>query len=267
MLRKWIPNLVCLVLIATGSAGAGTYYEARSTNDGAQGGNLMVRAWVDGNLARVEFQESDNPLMKQGGYLLTRDGGEVVYFVDPDEGTYMEWNLAGMMSGLGGAMQGLGGMVKMEFADQKIEKLLEEPGGSILGYDTTHYRYRSTYSIEVRVMGMVQKTRNDVTQEVWSTTQLEDAGFGVWLRNAPPETGIEGLDEFIAAEMGKIQGFPLKSESVTVSTDQRGRSTTSRTGTEVTLIREEEIDPGLFELDPRLQRVEMPDLGSMFGQP
>ena len=247
----------------------GTYYEATTTTVSDQGTmRSEVKAWVDGDLSKVFFEEVDNPMLSKNSYLLTEDGGRTVFLVNPEDETYMEWDLENLLGGVGNMMQSLGPMMKMEFSNHESEKISEEPGGTLLGLSTTHYVFRSAYDMKIKVMGMGQRSHNEIRQEMWVTQGLEDQAFGVWLRTDPPKTGVEGLDELIADQAQQMEGFPLKSVTTTESTDKKkGRSTTSTTTTEVTELRDETIDPAIFKL-PDYTRTEMPSLeglGGMFG--
>jgi hypothetical protein len=247
---------------------AGFHYMAVTTVDGEGGemGSFNVEAWIDGGNAKILFVESGNPFMTQGTYLLTTDGGQNLYLVNPEEKTYSKWDISGMMGALGQMGEAMGGMFKMEFSEPQVEKLLEESGGTILGYPTTHYRYRTSYSMEMKMMGMKRGDQHVTEQDIWSTTALDDEGFSVWLRNAPRSTGFESFDKLLEAEYSKVQGFPLKSVSRTTMTglDKSNRTSTSTTTTEVTLLEETSVPASTFDLDPTYQEVSlMPTAESM----
>jgi hypothetical protein len=144
-------------------------------------------------------------------------------------------------------LKGMGSLVKISFSNQKVEKLAEEPGGTMLGRATTHYRFHTSYDSEVKVMGMGQAGHNDTVTDTWTTTAFNDAGFGAWLRREPPRTGIADLDEMIGSEMKKgMQGVPLKMVAVTKTKDQRGRESTVTSTTEVTSMQEEAVPASTF---------------------
>jgi hypothetical protein len=255
---------LCLVAaLVAAPAQAAMYFESTTTSEGPQGEQTMrTQAWVDGDNAKITFTESDNPLMVQGAYLLTNDGARTLYLVNPEEKTYMVWDISQMLGAFGGALKSMGPLMKMEFSNPKVEKLADEPGEKILGYDTHHYRFRTTYDSEIRVMGMGQSASNDTTTDTWTTAALTDAGFGAWLRRDPPRTGIAGLDELLDAEIAKeIQGVPLRMHTVTTSRDKkRGRETVTTSEMEVTSIREAAAPAGAFELPAGYEKVEMPTL-------
>lgn len=254
----------CAVLVATLTLGAparaGIHYRATTETEAAQGQGqtMQVEGWVDGDKAKVLFGESTNPLLGEGTYLLTMDGGKTVVLVNPEEKTYADFDPGALVATAGAVMKGLGPMVKISFSNRKVEKLAEEPGPSILGYPTTHYRFHTSYDSEIKVMGMGQKGHSDNTTDTWTTLGLADVGLGVWLRREPPRTGIADLDEMIDAEVGKgIQGVPLKMLAVTKSRDQRGRETTATTTMEVTALREEPVPAATFALPAGYTRTEM----------
>ena len=76
-MRKTLLIAVCLGIMLSAPAFAGIYYEATTKADGraGQGQAAVVKGWVHGDKARVEFVESGNPMMAKGGYMLTKDGG------------------------------------------------------------------------------------------------------------------------------------------------------------------------------------------------
>ncbi|MDX1630790.1 MAG: DUF4412 domain-containing protein [Thermoanaerobaculia bacterium] len=262
--KSLLISIAATALAAPGLL-AGTYFESNQTTDVEKGRDqtIVVEGWVEGKNARVEFRESTSPAVSEGTYILTTDGAETVYLVNPEEQTYMEWDLAALVGSLGQMMQGMGGMMEMEFRDQRVEKVAEEPGPEILGYSTTHYTFESAYTLVIKVMGMGREMRTETVQEIWSTSELSAPGFGLWLQKAP-ETGIEGLDEYLEQEMGKAAtGFPLKTETVTTTIGQKGRESVSTTTTEVTTLREESIPASRFQIPEGFTKTEMPDLGAL----
>jgi hypothetical protein len=258
-MKHSIATALLAVLLAA-PALAGMTYESTTTIKGPQGDQVIrTEGWVEGDNAKVVFEQSDNPLFTEGGYLLTTDGGRTLLMVNPKEKTYMPFDI-GQLAGMAGAMmQGLGGMVKMSFTNHRIEKLVEEPGGQLLGHDTTHYRFRTSYDMEIRVMGMGQASANETVTDTWATTSLADPGFGAWLRRDPPKTGIADLDALIAAEVSQgVSGVPLKMVSVTTSKDKKkGKTQTTTTTMEVTSLREQAIPGGTFQIPAGYERVEM----------
>ena len=232
-------SLVALLLLAlAGTASAAIHYQATTTTDNPQGVDfkMVVEAWIDGEKARIEFKESGNPMAPAGAYIVTRDGGKTLFLVDPEAKTYAHWDIEALMRMAGAVLEGMGGLVKIEFSEPQVGKLLDEDGGLVAGLPTRHPRYRSTYSMQVRVIGMKQASQVESVQDYWVTRELSDVALGVWLRSEPPRTGNEDLDRLIDSEMGKIDGFPLKTVTVSKTTGGRKgqRETVTRTEMVVT---------------------------------
>ncbi len=216
---------------------AGIHYKAiTKTQDASnKANNIEVEGWVAGEKVKVEFKEAgNNPMAKKGAYLISKDGGRTIYFVDPAEKTYAEWDLQAMLGMVGNVMQGMGPLLKIEISDPKVEKLLEEDGGTVSGQPTTHYRYRTGYNMKIKVMGMGQETAVVTDQDIWATEKLKDLALAVWLRADPPRTGNEQVDKLIAAEVDKTRGFPLKTVTVSTTTQKKGKQTVTRSTMEVT---------------------------------
>lgn len=242
------------ILLAAAPCAAGIHYQATTRTEGAterQSANVQVEGWVAGEKAKVEFKESGgNPITQKGSYILTKDGAKTLYLVNPEEKTYAEMDLSGLLGAAGAVMNGMGPLLKIQFSEPKVEKLLDEEGGALLGIPTRHYKFRTSYSTTVKVLGMGSSSDVVTEQEVWSTAKLSDLGLGVWLRAEPPRTGNAEFDKLINAEAFKIQGFPLKMITVTTSTDKKkGKSTTTRSTMEVTqLDASASIPAGAFEI-------------------
>jgi hypothetical protein len=227
-----------LLALAAAPAFAGIHYKSvtrTETPAGRGGGETQVEGWAAADKARVEFHASANPLTKEGTYLITKDGGKTVYLVNPEDKTYAVWDLRAMLGMAGGIMNGMGPLLKFQFTNPKVEKLLDEDGGTVVGLPTRHVRYRTSYTLTVKVLGMGNSSDVVTEEDVWATQRLTDLGLGVWLRAEPFHTGNEDLDKMIAAGRERIQGFPLKMSSVSTNTDKkRGKQTVTRTSMEVT---------------------------------
>lgn len=232
-------------------AWAGAHYTARTTSDDQQGHtmSMQVEGWVSGDKAKVVFSQSDNPIMKSGTYLLTRDGAHTLYLVNPEEKTYAVWDVSAMLGAMGSVMNGLGPVLKLEFSDPKVEKLAEDDGGTLLGLPTRHYRFRTSYSMKMKIFGFGNSSDTVTDQDVWASKRLADPGYAAWLRSEPPHTGNAQFDKLMAAEAGKrqIEGFPLKTVSVTTTT-QKGKQRTGRQSMEVTQLESRAVPDSTFEL-------------------
>lgn len=219
---------------------AGIHYKS-TTRTEAQGSNarnndVQAEGWVAGDKAKVAFVESNgNPMAQAGTYILTKDGGKTIYLVNPQDKTYAEWSLQGMLGAVGAIMNGMGPLLKVQFSDPKSTQLADDDGGLVAGIPTRHTKYRTTYTMTVKVLGMGNTADVVSEQDVWATSKLSDVALGIWLRADPPRTGNAEFDKLITAEAGRIQGFPLKVVTVSTSTQKKGgKTTTTRSTMEVT---------------------------------
>ncbi len=230
ILMAWL-----LAAVLAAPASAAIHYQATTDTDGGgQQMKMVVEGWVDGGKAKVEFKDSDNPLMGDGTYLLTKDGAQTLVLVNPKEKTYAVFDVSAMVGMAGAMMNSMGSMFKMEVVDPKVETVVDEDGGAVLGLPTRHLRFEHSYGMKVKVLGMTQASEVEQTQDVWVTTAVRDPGLGAWLRASPPKTGVEAFDKLIAAQIGRIEGFPLKTETVSTSRTDKGKATTTRSTMQVT---------------------------------
>lgn len=246
-MRKLNVVLACAALVIATQSFAGVYYVAQTTAEGGPGAaqqNMTVKGWVSGENGKVLFENSKNPLMGEGSYLITKDGGKSMILVNPKEKTYMKWDMESMMGFLGGAMK----MMHFKYADPKVEKLSEEPDGLVAGIPTVHYKYRTSYTVSMSML-MIHKTTHVVKEEdIWTAPKLVEAALGIWLHKTPPKTGNEDLDKMMQAEMGKMQGFPLRMKTVSTDTDEKGKTATTTVQMEVTELQTQPVADSTFEV-------------------
>jgi Domain of unknown function (DUF4412) len=246
-MRKLNVVLACAVIVIATRSLAGVYYVAQTTAEGGPGAgqqNTTVKGWVSGDNGKVVFESSKNPMLGQGSYIITKDGGKTMLLVNPKEKTYMKWDMESMMGFVGGAMK----MMHFKYADPKVEKLAEEPDGLVAGIPTVHYRYRTSYTMSMSML-MIHKTTHVVKDEdIWAAPKLAEAALGIWLHKTPPKTGNEDLDRMVQAEMGRMQGFPLRIKTVSTDTDEKGKTTTTTVQMEVTELQMQPVPDSTFEV-------------------
>lgn len=246
-MSKRAAVLVLAIVALAPAAWGGVVFTSVTKVEGGKGAaqqNSTVKGWVDGDLARIEFSESGNPMMAKGTYLITTDGGKEVFLVNPKEKTYSKFDVEGMMQFASSAMSAM----NMKFSDPKVEKLGQAPNGLVAGLPTIHYQFRTSYTMSMSFMGMKRSTRIVKEEEVWSAPKLIEAALGIWLRKNPPKLGDDNLDNLMRAEMGKIEGFPLKRKIVQTSTDEKGKAEVTTTLTEVTSLEMSSVSASMFEI-------------------
>ncbi len=265
-MRKLTLSVIsAAVLLAAVPAFAGIHYKSVTKTEAegqkSRGSDVQAEGWVSGEKVKVAFLSSNgSPFTEEGTYILSKDGGKTLYLVNPKEKTYAEWSLQGMLGTVGAVMNGMGPLLKVQFTDLKSTKVAEEDGGLVLGVPTRHYKFHTTYTMAIKVLGMGNTTNVVSDQDVWATNKLTDAALGVWLRADPPRTGNAEFDKLIAAQSGQYEGFPLKAVTVSTSTPQKGNkgATTSRTTVEVTeLDRNATIPAATFEIPAGYKETQM----------
>jgi hypothetical protein len=210
-----------------------TFTTTMHTEGGARGSDMndmTIKVQVSGDKARGDIQASKSPFFADGGYELTRDGGQTILFVNPKDKTFFD--ATKMLRGAAGTLNAMGGLMKMDVSDVKVEKLLEEDGGTVAGVPTTHYRYKTHYVMSMKMAFINSVSNVDVVEDKWTTTAISEAGFGLTQARSM-KLGVEAFDKLIAAEMEKMKGFPVKSVSVT-TTESKGRTDTRTLTREVT---------------------------------
>lgn len=244
-------GMVLWHLAVAPAAVAPYYYEATTTESGMEKREPQVTkmgAWVDGARARIELLEGARRDLPKGSYLITKDGGETVYFVHPKKKAYARWELDDVIRDVAERLKQEGGLVKLELSDVINETLLEEPAERILDLPATHRRWRAGYTMKYSILGIDQERREDSVRDVWFTDGIAGAGFDSILQPRRLKTGHEGLDKVLAGKLGEARGFTLRSETVTKTRKKNGQEETRRARTEVTMLRQEAAAPALFEI-------------------
>jgi hypothetical protein len=165
-------------------------------------------------------------------------------------------NLDAMLGGIGAVMGGMGPLLKIEISNPKVETLLDEAGPTMLGQPTRHLKFRTAYQMKVKVFGLGKANDVLTEEEFWVTDRLLDKSFGMWLRTSKPKTGNADLDRLIAAETEKIKGIPLKSVTVT-TTSQGAKVQKTQSTMEVTALDSFVKAPVSFEVPAGYQQREM----------
>ncbi|MBZ5588935.1 MAG: DUF4412 domain-containing protein [Acidobacteriia bacterium] len=249
-MRRILRTFVIAAIAAT-PAWAGLEFTVVTKTEGGQEasmGDMVMNAQAEGDQARIEFAETHNPMFSKGMYMLVNAKGEMT-IVNPEKKTYSKFDLAAMMEGAEAGMGAAAKMgIKMEIADPKIEKVLEEPGGEILGYPTTHYRWHTTYTMVMHlpVMGD-KKTPADSVEDIWTTTAIAMPAHASKALEGMGGGQVMGeLKKVSDLAKAKMTGFHLKTVVVSAGHGKHGGQT--KTTTEVTKLRKAEIAASTFAI-------------------
>lgn len=267
-MNKRAMMLAVGIAMTAGIGLAGVVFTSETSDTLKDGKNQKVvsKGYAQDAAIRVEFIEGNQGSVPPGNYLLSK-GDSIVYFVNPEEKTYVAMNLDQMGAYLGMAQQ----FVKIKFEDYKTETLVDEKGPKMLGHRTRHYKYKTSYKMTARVFGIRSASTVERMEDIWSATDIQVEGADVWRKQAQRLTGSEEFDKLIEAEQAKIKGFPIKQESTMTTTDKKGRSETTSTLLLVTALETKNLEEALFELPVDYTGTgmtdmitgEMPDLSEM----
>ena len=247
-----VLSMALAVLAPVSAALAEGFYYESTTSDRLENGKErmrnVVRGWIDGEKAKIEFADQKGTMFKPGSYLLTTDAGRTLFLIDPKEKAYSRWDVDAMLASTFALMEGMGPLLDIDFANATSKKLSEEDGGAVLGYPTKRYQWQSTYDMKMTIIGMKRQYHIDSVQDFWSTTSLDAQGFKVWLRPDRTRTGDSELDSILSGEIAKVQGFPLKSVTQSTMTTGKGKEQKSVITMEVTTLRAESVPASTFEM-------------------
>jgi len=255
-MKKFVVGLAAVVVGSQTFGGISmTSVTTVDSGGGASREPVTMKMQVEGECARIEWAGGRGPA--GGGYMLTTDGGQTVFMVNPEEKTYMKWDIEKMLQGVSGMVDQMKGLMQVKVTGHSVEKMADEAGPAMHGYPTRHYRFVTRMTTETTILGRKQTNTSTNEQEVWTTTKIEAPGFAMWRKLQSQRTGLADVDKLVEAERAKgIKGVPLK--SVLTSSGARGRTT--RTITEVTEVKEGRIDRSAFEIpkDYKEEKIEIP---------
>ncbi|MFN7941406.1 MAG: hypothetical protein U0X73_07385 [Thermoanaerobaculia bacterium] len=197
-------------------ATAGWTFTMKTSNSGsphAEMADSVTRVALEGGNAKVEFLETRNPMFGKGTYLLMHE--QKLYVVEPDKKTYALFDLEAMSNSLASAMSPGGTGMKLTYDDVKVEKLLEEPGGAIAGYSTTHYKFHTSFKQTMSMGPMTIASLVDTVEDSWTTTAISFGEAGSMVSSFGGTQLGKEIQKLIDAQKGKMTGVPLKRISVT----------------------------------------------------
>jgi hypothetical protein len=255
---KRLMVTVALALIAVPAFAAIEYeFVQKNTTDDAVSPvtDLTARAILDGTRSRVDFIGGN--LYPPGTYVVSSDGSQRLFFVDPAKQWYTEFNTAHAATALGSSD------IKITNLKSDVRKFDERL--DIAGINTDHYRLSLTYDITLTIRGIALKQRVSTDIDRWTTQQFVGVdAFGT----SATRTGNLAVDQLLDAESGKIPGFVMRQTVTTKTTfDAPKRRSELKVPTQRTIVREmwvtkvKEIAPNasLFIVPASYRRADQPE--------
>ena len=284
---KMMLRVIVFSMLVAVPAHAGLIMKQVQSSDDADGQRMHTVSEMrfEGGKARIDLIEmTENPFFQQGSYMLFVDE-ETMYVVNPKDKTYSRMDLEEMQN-MGrkvaqseGQMHQQGASISVE--DFKINKKLDEPGPTMLGFSTEHVIYDVSYTRPAGLQSgpMKIKMQNHETYEIWATHALEKELSGAAaFKKRGPGMGFSGGSAALAqvGEALSRHGMALKMIQTTKSEitlpglnmllgRSGGSSQSSKTTTEVTELHKASLTPDLFELPKGYAEIDManPNAGGM----
>ena len=233
---------------------AGISYQVKSETPGGAG-DLVGTVRVEGSKFRMEMSEGDGMMFQDNSIVLSDDGGKTMMVLDPAKKEYYRLSLEETFNAMSSLMQSMGGMMEMSIDDSKVDVQSLGAGEAIEGYSTQKYKVDTSYTLNMKVMGMNMGQQVKTETTTWATSELDHGSSFVQMRSF--RTGLEELDELIAKHSAAIKGFPLKAVTKSEMT-ARGKTTTSTTTMTVSNIKEETIPASEFAVPAGYREVDGP---------
>jgi hypothetical protein len=266
-----LPLLVAArPLEAPTAAGMSYDFVVRSQSD--RSGNkemVMVKgrgtfAGTDGRIDILESASGGNVFGAKGSYFLMLDGGKKMLLVDPTNKQYVEWDMANMLAGMSKLVNAIGGLVKMEMSDVKIDSRNLGPGETIEGYRTVHYQMIQNYSMTVKIFGRGSRSRVESTTDYYFAPALKGlanpfvSNSQGWAQSADMFNNPDYKSQMSAA-LGKMEfGVPLKTVVRSISTDDKGKQSTSVVTSEMVGFKSVDVPRSAFAIPADYKMMEMP---------
>ena len=212
---KTILLAISLLLAVTGVHGAVQYEFRQTFNSDVESmpsNDMTGRAWIDGDRYRVEFLSGS--AFRAGTYVISTNGAKQQVWVDPAKKAYIEVNTASVASALGAA--------RITISNKKIDVTQMPDHPIIAGLPTDHYRLAMSYDISVPFGQILLKQSVSTVIDKWTTTVYEGVAES-FLAASTIHTGNADIDDLVAAENGKVKGFPLRQMTVVTTVNATPR--------------------------------------------
>lgn len=193
--------------------------------------------------------------------MIMRDGGNEIFFLNPDEKQYLSFKPLAMIEGMQKMLEGMGGSMSFDTSGTQLSLDSVGPGPSIDGHPTLTYRLRMAMKMTMSMMGQSNVVDTQSSQEIQAASDLGDfAGVASMNRFAELTQTMgfpKGYFENLAATRRKIRGFPLRAVTHTTSTANGVTHTIDQT-IETRNVKRLAVSDSLFVVPADYKPVKMP---------
>ena len=176
---------------------------------------------VDGEKVRVDYLGKEQEKTDITPYLLTIDNGEtwIVGNKKKDEFYCADVDMKEFFRDLGKIVTRLDSLANVKITNDKVVKVLEEPGPEIFGYPSVHIRLEISADIKAAILFKSYKYKFRKVDDIWYASNREmHIAKKRWIE-ALTHTGYETLDKLSSQARANTRGSILKQETEIQVTD------------------------------------------------
>jgi hypothetical protein len=144
----------------------------------------------------------------------------------------------------------------------KVETMLTEPGETLDGHPTRHYKLRISYSLHF--LKNNRHTSYVEYQDLWMASDIEQKGASNQLIYFRP-TGDARIDDTWQRELAQISGFPLRQVTLRTEVNEEGNSRVLRISREITGVGTGLVPASLFVVPAGYKEVAAQETQSPLG--
>jgi hypothetical protein len=214
--------------------------------------DMVATVRLQSGNARMDFTAGKGPMGQKGAYILITSSPAQFSIVNDKEKQVMVMDAAQFGSGMGAMMNNP--MMKMTISNAKWSFKDLGAGDAIQGYQTRHVRIYSGSDVEIKILGMTQRSSSNDSSDQWIAQSVEVdadamAAFGKSFTSGVKSTNPEMAAEFVKyeREYGR-SGLALRSKTWSTVTDGKGKVTADTITMEVTELKKGAIDAAMFKL-------------------
>ncbi|MEQ1690708.1 MAG: DUF4412 domain-containing protein, partial [Gemmatimonas sp.] len=212
--------------------------------------NALVQ--LQGGNARMDYTNGKGPMGQKGAYIIVTSSPPQFAIVSDKDKQVMIMDAGQFGSGMGAMMNNP--MMKMTIKNAKFSYKDMGAGEEMLGYRTRHVRMYNSSDVEVKIMGMTQRSSSSDSSDQWIAQgiDIDEDALAVWGKSFT--SGMKASNPEMAAEFAKFEkeygrkGMALRSTTWSTTTDGKGKSTSDVITMQVTDLKKGNVDPGVFRI-------------------
>lgn len=212
---------------------------------------------------RMDYIKGKSPMGQKDGYILITAKPAQFSIVSDKEKQVMVMDAGMFGSGLGAIMNNP--MMKVTIKNAKFSYKDMGAGEVILGYKTRRVRVYSGQDMEMKIIGMTQRSSSSDSSDQWIaqgiSADVDENALMAWGRSFA--AGVKATNEELAAEFAKFEneygkgGMALRSTIWSTQTDGKGKSTESVIKTEITSLTKGNIDASVFTVPSNYKVIDL----------